>query len=186
MATPSVFDADLSSFDAGLSHFARFGLPPTCDLSHDLVDDAYLELSRRFHPDRFVGRDARSQRLALQHSSAINEGYNVLRDRVRRAEYLVKLAGIDLDSNDRSRGAPVPDQRLLVEMIGRREELEECASRGMKALAEMQRTVEARADALLDEACAEFERDEVKNAARALVEHRYLRRLLDEIEAACT
>ena len=54
----------------------------------------------------------------------------MLRDGVRRAEYLVKLGGVDLDSSDPQSGAPHLTQAFLIEMIERRERLDEVRGAG--------------------------------------------------------
>jgi molecular chaperone HscB len=178
----------LEAFDATLDHFARFGLARSWKLDRDVLEDRYLEISRRVHPDRHAGADAATRRAALEHSAALNEGYAVLRDGVRRAEYLVKLGGIDLDSSDPTTGAPRPEQAFLIEMIERRERLEEVAQAGEDALAELHDEVESEIEAVFDRAIAALQsnhgRGDIRAAAAALVQRRYLARFLDEIDAA--
>jgi molecular chaperone HscB len=180
-------DADphggLEPFDPKLDHFARFGLEPSWRLDRNLLEDRYLEGSRRVHPDRHANADAATRRAALEHSSALNHGYAVLRDGVRRAEYLVKLGGIDLDSSDPATGAPHPEQSFLIEMIERRERLEQVTAAGEDALSELREEVEAELEAIFDRAIEALERGEMRAAAAALVHRRYLDRFLHEIEA---
>lgn len=59
------------------------------------VDEATLasrfrDLSRRFHPDRFVRADAETQADALTSSALVNDAYRTLRDPFTRAEYLLR------------------------------------------------------------------------------------------------
>jgi molecular chaperone HscB len=183
--------SSLEAFDATLDHFARFGLARRWQLDRDTLEDAYLEASRRVHPDRHANADAGTRRAALEHSAALNEGYAVLRDPVRRAEYLVKLGGIDLDSSDPKTGAPHPEQAFLIEMIERREQLEnlvENRSSDEAALGELRDDDEAELDTTLDRAIAALHPDhgrgDVRAAAAALVHRRYLQRFLTEIDAA--
>ena len=178
--SPSASSA-LEPFDASLDHFARLGFEPGWKVDRGALEDAYLERSKQVHPDRFVGADSGTRRSALEHSSALNEAYQVLRDGVRRAEYLVKLAGVDLDSSDRSSGAPHPSQAFLIEMIERRERLEEVRAAGEDALEELQEEVEEELESVLDEAVAALAKADTPAAASALVHRRYLQRFLDEI-----
>ncbi|TPV95789.1 MAG: Fe-S protein assembly co-chaperone HscB [Myxococcales bacterium FL481] len=182
--TPSASDFALPQFDPNVDHFARLGLPRRIALARDDIETAYLERSRRVHPDRHASADAVVQRAALEHTAALNEAYAILRDRVRRLEYLVALAGIDLDSNDPNEGAPAPAQALLIEMIETREELAERIAQGPTAVDEMHDAVSDRADDRYEQAAVALEAGDVRRAAERLVEHRYLRRLLAEIEAA--
>jgi molecular chaperone HscB len=169
---------ELEPFDPSLDHFARFGLERGWKLDRDALERRYLERSRRYHPDRFVGADASTRRAALEHSAAINAGYRTLRDPVARAEYLVKLGGIDLDSSDPKTGAPRPEQAFLIDMIERREQLEQASEAKLESLHD---EIEDEMDEVLARALAALERADVPAAAAALVQRRYLDRFLHEI-----
>jgi molecular chaperone HscB len=162
--------------------FERLGLPRQHDLSRDAIEQAYLERAQLMHPDRFASVGPRAQRLAMEASAALNEAHRVIRDPVRRAEYLCKLAGIDVDSNDPGRGAPTMGQAFLIEMIERREALEDARVQGQAALEGLRRGVEDELDGALDAAVRALDADDPQDAARCLVKHRYFQRLLDEID----
>ena len=170
---------ELEPFDPSLDHFARLGLERGWKLDRDVLEQRYLERSRRHHPDRFVAADASTRRAALEHSSAINTAHRTLRDPVARAEYLVKLGGIDLDSSDPDTGAPRPEQSFLIEMIERREQLEGAAPSKRDALRD---EIEAEIDEVFDRALAALERADIRAAAAALVHRRYLDRFLNELD----
>ena len=157
------------------------GLDRRHDLRRDDVEAAYLSRAQVWHPDRVAPDDAAAKRRALEASAAINEAYRVLRDPVGRLEYLVKLSGIDLDSSDRSTGAPSPSQAFLIDMIERREQLAEARGQG-KAEAFRAEIEDAEADAV-DAATAAIEAGDVTTAAQHLVQRRYWQRLLDEMDA---
>ncbi|MCB9748768.1 MAG: Fe-S protein assembly co-chaperone HscB [Myxococcales bacterium] len=169
------------SFDPTADFFQIFALDRGYALDRDALERRYLELASAVHPDRFVGAPAGERRLAMERSSALNEAYRALRDPVRRAEYLVKLGGVDLDSSDPETGAPRPTQAFLIEMIELREQLEE-ARGDDDAVDELRDAIETRADGALDDAIAALGRGETPAAARALVVHRYLRRFLEEVD----
>jgi molecular chaperone HscB len=173
----------LEPFDPSLDHFARLGLERGWKLDRDALERRYLERSRRYHPDRFVGADSGTRRAALEHSSAVNTGYRTLRDPVARAEYLVKLGGIDLDSSDPHTGAPRPEQAFLIEMIERRDELEDASPAKLDALREQ---LEAEMDEVFDRALAALARGDARTAAAALVHRRYLDRFLHELDEGFT
>lgn len=165
-----------------MDHFDLLGLPRRYEVDRDRLEHAYLERAREVHPDRFVGRSSAEQRRAMELSASINEGYRVLRDPVRRAEYLCRLAGIDVDSSEPRGGAPAMSQAFLVEMIERREAVDEARQQGPAALDALRDGVEGELDDALDRAVAALEQGHVTEAAHALVERRYLQRLLDELD----
>lgn len=160
--------------------FALFDLPRRHALDRAALEERYRELSADAHPDRVVAEGPAARREAVERASRINAAYRVLRDPVLRAEALVRLAGVDLESTDPERGAPRPSQAFLLEIIDLRERLDEAPG---AAAAALQGEVEARAEAALRAAVAAIEDDDVPAAARHLVARRYFQRFLEEADA---
>jgi molecular chaperone HscB len=149
-------------------------------IDRDALERNYLERASRAHPDRVVGASSEARRAAMEDSAAINAAYRVLREPVARAEYLVALSGIDLDSNDRQTGAPHPEQAFLIGMIDRREQLADAST---EQLASLREGVESELDEHFDAALAALQAGDAAKAALELVHRRYLQRFLDEIDA---
>lgn len=120
----------------------------------------------------------------MERSAAINEGYRILRNPVQRAEYLCKLAGVDVDSSDAKGGAPKMDQAFLIEMIERREQVAEAREGGDDALRSLRGRVDDEAEEVFDAAVDALEEEQIDTAAQGLVRRRYLQRLLDELDHA--
>ena len=163
--------------------FACFGIPRGYAIDRDALEGRYLELSRDAHPDRVSGASPREQRLAVERASRINEAYRTLRDPVRRAEYLVKLGGVDLDLTATQGGAPDPGQSFLIEMVELREALEEAQAAGDAAVDGLRGSIEGRLEGCLDAGIDALDAGDVPAAAMHLVIHRYLQRFLDEVDA---
>jgi curved DNA-binding protein CbpA len=69
------------------SLFARLGVPEGA--TKDLVKKAFLQLARRFHPDRFASPALVDMKETVsEFFTAVNEAYEVLTDDRKRAEYL--------------------------------------------------------------------------------------------------
>jgi molecular chaperone HscB len=173
----------LPPFVAGEDHFARLGLPRAFAVRREDLEDHYLERAARVHPDRFAGAEPAVRRRAAEHAAALNEARRVLRDAVARAEYLLRLAGVDLDSTDSSGGAPMPSPEFLVEMIERRDRLDD-VGRDPGALDAMAAAAADEVRETMNAATAALDRGDLHTAARALVARRYLARWRDEVEAA--
>lgn len=165
-----------------MNHFARLGLAPSCDIDAGALENNYLALQKRHHPDGTANGTVSERRLAMEISSAVNEAYRVLRDPVRRVEYLCRLGGVDLDSSDPNGGAPTMSQSFLIEMIDRRDALEQTRARGHAALDELRAKVEREQDDALASALVSLRSGSIAAAAVALVERRYLQRLVGEID----
>jgi molecular chaperone HscB len=100
--------------------FELFGLPRTYDLDAAELRRAYLNLARSIHPDRIASASPEAARMSMRLSAQLNQAFEVLSDPVRRAEYLLELAGGRSAAEDKS----VPPH-VLEESLELREALEE-------------------------------------------------------------
>jgi molecular chaperone HscB len=176
--------------EASLDHFQVLGLPRRFALDLDEAERRYKELTRVLHPDRYARADARARRASLARSVQLNEAWRTLRDPVRRAEYLLSLAGVEVGGEEgtvrhgegRKERVPVP-QALLLEVLELREALS--AVHGDRAAVDrLAAGVRARREEALGRAVAALERDQVAPAADALVAVRYFDRFLAEAAAS--
>lgn len=81
----------------GRNYFILFGFEPQFVVDLELLRQRYIALQTRFHPDNFVGQSAIEKRVAIELSTQINHGYQVLKDPILRAKYLAKTHGIVID-----------------------------------------------------------------------------------------
>ena len=81
--------------DFSRNYFDLFGLAPAFRFDVAGLDRAYRQLQIEVHPDHFADGSDAEKRLALQSSARVNEAYRALKDPVRRAQYLLRLHGID-------------------------------------------------------------------------------------------
>lgn len=100
------------------NYFGLFGLPVSFRVDSADLDAGWKRMQRAVHPDRFARAEDAQKRLALQWSTLINEAYAVLKDPLRRAEYLCGLAGVSVDAHSNTR---MPEEFLEVQMRLREE-----------------------------------------------------------------
>jgi molecular chaperone HscB len=173
-----------------VSHFDIFSLPARYDLDVAGLEQKYRELSLQLHPDRVAQGDARERRVALEQTTALNDAYKVLKDPVKRAFYLLKLSGVDLDREDAGAQKDIPLE-FLEEIMDLREALSNARDKGDLATAQkMARDVEALRQKALAEAAEALRQLEGKSdsaivtqASHALARVRYFTRFLEEVEA---
>ncbi len=74
-----------------VDYFTFFALPRKLNLDTAALEREFYVLSRKLHPDVYVGRDSQEQEWSLEQSSRLNDAYRTLKDPIRRTEYLLKL-----------------------------------------------------------------------------------------------
>jgi molecular chaperone HscB len=179
----------LQPLPPGGDHFTVLGLERRYDLARAAVDERQRELSRLVHPDRYATASASERRHSLLWATAVNDAAKVLRDPVRRAEYLLKLQGVDVGAEQA--GRQQVDPAFLMEIMELREALHvACTRRDDARVAAMGADMGRRRAALLAEIEAGFaalrdgnDPDGVHALGRKLAVMRYVTRFLDEIAA---
>lgn len=165
--------------------FELFGIPAAYDVDLAALERRYKELARETHPDRFAQAAAAARRAAMQRAVAVNDAWRLLRDPVRRAELLLRRAGIEIAGEGGAGGRAAP-QGLLHEVMELREALMEARrAEAEDRIASLAVDVRRRRAAALARIAAGLRAGgDGNDAAAALVEVRYHDRFLDEIEDA--
>ena len=104
--------------------FTLFGLAPRFGLDGAALDDVWRALQARVHPDRFAAQGAAAQRLAMQWAVRVNEGYQRLKDPLRRAAYLCELRGAAIQAENNT----AMPAAFLMQQMAWRETLDEACS----------------------------------------------------------
>jgi molecular chaperone HscB len=159
-------------------HFVRLGLAKGFDIDAAELDRRYFALQRNLHPDRFARRSARERALAESQSATLNQGYETLKDPLRRAGYLLELAG---RRSAAVHAATVEDEELLTEAMENREALMEAEDSA--AIDELGSRAAASAVRCLADLSGAFARDDLAAADRLTTRLRYWRKLGEEVRA---
>jgi molecular chaperone HscB len=104
-----------------LDHFALFDLPRKLWIEMAPLEQKFLRLSWKLHPDNFVNASAEEQERSLKRSSEVNDAYRVLRDPVARVEYLLEIEGARKEGEHKQQAPP----ELLEEVFELNESLDE-------------------------------------------------------------
>jgi molecular chaperone HscB len=102
-------------------HFSLFGLPRKLWIEMSSLEQRFLQLSWKLHPDNFVKATTDEQERALKQSSQLNDAYRVLRDPVARVEYLLEIEGTRKEGEQKQHAPP----ELLEEVFELNESLGE-------------------------------------------------------------
>lgn len=106
---------------ADSDYFAMFGLPRKLWIQMDGLEQKFLQLSWKLHPDNFVNASAQEREVSLKRSSELNDAYRTLRDPIGRIEYLLAIEGARVEGKNKQQAPP----ELLEEVFELNESLDE-------------------------------------------------------------
>ena len=177
------------------NYFEFYGFDRKLSLNDEALKKRFYELSRQWHPDRFTRKGAEESRLAEENTSLINDGYRVLRDPVKRAEYLLSEEGFPI-GEQRSKDVPPELLEEVFELNMALEEMrdgDESARTQLESARENFAGMRAGIDGELNSLFAKYDASdsESETALQALHEirgvlnrRRYIENLLRDVEQA--
>ena len=170
--------------DLKQDYFALFGLVPAFSIDMDKLEQAYIDIQARVHPDRFAHLSDTEKRLSMQWATHANEAFRTLKGPLTRGHYLLELRGVDpgFDTNT----AMSPD--FLMEQMEWREALGEAQEAADEAVLEdLARRVRHSSKALVDELGRQLdETGDLEGAADTVRRMKFLEKLQHEINDALT
>ena len=133
---------------AAMNPFQIFGLKPQFKIDEQALEEKYLDLQRKVHPDRFASASEAEKRVAQQWATLINDSYAKLIDPVERGKLLCELMGKSVDS-ERSGSL---DEIFLFDQLERREAISDAKSAGdVQTLALLKKEIHQEKTELLSE-----------------------------------
>ena len=110
-------------------YFAIFGLPRKLWIEMGALEQRFLQMSWKLHPDNFVNASEEAREASLKRSSELNDAYRTLRDPVGRVEYLLDLEG-ERREGEKKQQAPPELLEEVFELNESMDELREAKSTG--------------------------------------------------------
>ena len=98
-----------------------FGLPRKLWIEMGALEQKFLQLSWKLHPDNFVNASTEEREISLKRSSELNDAYRTLKDPVGRVEYLLAIEGARIEGQNKQQAPP----ELLEEVFELNESLDE-------------------------------------------------------------
>ncbi|KAH6937977.1 hypothetical protein HPB50_006069 [Hyalomma asiaticum] len=152
-----------------LNYFEVFGEDAKYDIDASKLQGKFRELQRLLHPDKFAARSKKEQALSDNLSALVNQAYQTLSKPDKRAKYLLKVSGKDLDS-------VVLDAAFLGRMMELNEEVASIEEkRDKKSAEEYLKIVQTEAEQVTKQLSAAFEKDGIDEASIELAKLKYLR-----------
>ena len=171
--------------------FAVLGLPARYAVDLAAGEAAYKDLSRQVHPDRYATADPRARRASLARTVQLNQAWRTIKDPVRRAEYLLTRAGIDIGGKQPTPGSDekrtvevAAPPAFLMEILELNDELAAAQRKGDTVkVAFMTEEMRDRARATMKTIAAGLDTGvaaHLHEAARSLVALRYYQRFIEQ------
>ncbi len=104
-----------------IDYFSLFEMPRKLWIEMSGLEQKFLQLSWKLHPDNFVNATEQERELSLKRSSELNDAYRTLRDPIARVEYLLGIEGARKEGEHKQQAPP----ELLEEVFELNESLDE-------------------------------------------------------------
>lgn len=161
-------------------YFTVFGLPQSFDIDLADLSSRYRKLQREVHPDRYADGNDREKLLAVQYASYINQAYGVLKSLTSRADYLLKLKGVEPDDSD----VTTTDGQFLMQQMELREQVTEIKEQSdpEAALEALTGDVDKFQSELSQEFTRLYEAGDYHNAQSVVAKLHFIKKLAVEID----
>ncbi len=159
------------------NHFTLLELPEDFALDISALEKRYFEKQREFHPDRQAGKGSAEKQRALLDSMAVNQAYQALKNPLLRAQHLLALHDIQVNTDGKDTLKPSPE--LLMEMMELREELSDCQS--LPQLEKLEHYGAQEWDMMLAALAEHFATQHWESAGLAALRLRYLEKFREEL-----
>lgn len=99
-----------------VDYFAAFDLPRKLNIDTPALERSFYRLSRKLHPDVYARASAQEQQWSLDQTSLLNDAYRTLKNPVSRTEYLLKLEGVNIES-ERAEDGTKKESRVPADLL---------------------------------------------------------------------
>ncbi len=166
------------AFSVHSNFFEYFNQPVQFPVDLTALHQAQLALQAELHPDRFVNGSDQEKRLSVQKASMVNEAYQTLKEPVKRAQYLLELAGVEKDDNQTTN-----DSTFLMEQITFREEMGECRTNTdpLECIEHLTVKLKQRAEDFSQEFEQQLQDKEYEIAQESARKMMFVKRILDQL-----
>lgn len=177
-------------------YYRFFSLPKTLAIDDEALQQTFYQMSRLLHPDRYGRRPERERTYSLEATAILNDGYRVLKDPVRRAEYVLRENGFQV-GEQRSNEVPPELLEEVFELNMMLDELKAGDDEVIPQLDEARSRFLAMLDSIDTDLDDEFRKhdaasdDDARMASLTAIRgilhrRRYIRNLVDEVDRQLT
>jgi len=151
-----------------MEFFDIYEIEPSFSISENELKKKYLVLQKKFHPDRFAHSSIEEQKTALINSSLINDAYQVLKDDIRRAKYLLECNGVEITNHT--------NPAFLMKQLEYEEKIED-HSNDKNQLLSIQKELQEELDQYKDNLTVDFDKKNFDRATNQINEFIFIDKL---------
>lgn len=151
-----------------MEFFDIYEIEPSFSISENELKKKYLVLQKKFHPDRFAHSSIEEQKTALINSSLINDAYQVLKDDIRRAKYLLECNGVEITNHT--------NPAFLMKQMEYEEKIED-HSNDKNQLLSIQKELQEELDQYKDNLTVDFDKKNFDHATNQINEFIFIDKL---------
>ncbi len=169
----------MQALDFNKNYFELFGIEADFNVDKSALHSQQHQLQAMFHPDRFVTASEQDRRLSVQQASLVNEAYQTLINPVKRARYMLKVSGLELNDENET----TSDIDFLMEQITLMEQLEACREHAdpLAQCDQIEANLKCRAQQLSDEFAHSFEAGDLCGARIISRKMQFIQRIQEQV-----
>lgn len=161
------------------NYFELFQLPIKLPIDNGQLTVNYQQLQRQYHPDNFAQAVDNEKVAIIQKSAMINDGYQILKNPIKAAEYLLSLQGFDVATEQNI----IHDADFLMEQFSLREKLDDIESQNnLDLLDNFYSEISERKKQVYQQLLDYISKQDWQTALNQIYKIRYLARLIEQIE----
>lgn len=157
------------------NYFALLDIKQQYDIDLVFLKKQYLKLQAKYHPDSAAAH--LSIKEAIDMSMSINYAYKILKDDYLRAEYLLKLKGIEFDDKTLKNRLSINE---LEQIINQLEEIQE--TQDLKLLRKIEKLKLKEKEAIISSLVKCFSQNKLDQALDLTIRLKYLTNLVKNIK----
>ncbi|XP_050401127.2 iron-sulfur cluster co-chaperone protein HscB [Patella vulgata] len=158
-----------------ISYFTLFDLSENYKIDIWKLYEAYINLQKRLHPDKFTQASEEEKLYAEKQSSLINKAYTTLSKPLSRAIYMLKIHNKPIEED-----SALSDPEFLAEVMEINEELAELSSpENLKDLEEQNLD---KIDLCINQVAEAFDNNDIVAAHKLVVKYQYYANITEKIK----
>ena len=161
-----------------MNYFELFSLPAVFSVDKTRLSQTYRDLQKQYHPDKFAMQDDRTRLQAMQKSTEINDAFQTLKDSCLRAQYLLKLNGLDIELEQRT----LQDTGFLMQQMEWREKIADFTADDEDQIEDFDKEISVLVNGLETEIETALETEQLEQTANLVRKLKFMLKLQVEIE----